>query len=253
MSQKGSRMGSEGEMMRSASVSRPSSSQRTQRKLAEEPAEAPGRLFPSSAYDLMPVYPGAHSQIMSGDGANAQDRPLDVTDALGYLDAVKVQFHDRPDVYNQFLDIMKDFKSQMYVVSRPVFELTRMVSQHRHPRRDSTRVFTLPRPSRPHPGLQHVPATGVPYRMQQQLTRNEPHHRHHAYRDDDSVGRYVHGSAATRACWSRLDLDASRPEPRLPGHAATLRATQGPKGAVTIRDELCSKDQTALYGRAGHI
>ncbi|EPQ53755.1 hypothetical protein GLOTRDRAFT_139874 [Gloeophyllum trabeum ATCC 11539] len=113
MSQKGSRMGSEGEMMRSASVSRPSSSQRTQRKLAEEPAEAPGRLFPSSAYDLMPVYPGAHSQIMSGDGANAQDRPLDVTDALGYLDAVKVQFHDRPDVYNQFLDIMKDFKSQI--------------------------------------------------------------------------------------------------------------------------------------------
>ncbi|KXN88887.1 Paired amphipathic helix protein pst1 [Leucoagaricus sp. SymC.cos] len=39
-------------------------------------------------------------------------RPLNVTDALGYLDAVKVQFHDKPDVYNQFLDIMKDFKSQ---------------------------------------------------------------------------------------------------------------------------------------------
>ncbi|KZT20179.1 hypothetical protein NEOLEDRAFT_1182706 [Neolentinus lepideus HHB14362 ss-1] len=40
------------------------------------------------------------------------DRPLNVTDALSYLDAVKVQFHERPDVYNQFLDIMKDFKSQ---------------------------------------------------------------------------------------------------------------------------------------------
>ncbi|KAG2039287.1 hypothetical protein BDR03DRAFT_933269 [Suillus americanus] len=39
------------------------------------------------------------------------DRPLNVTDALGYLDAVKVQFHDQPDVYNHFLDIMKDFKS----------------------------------------------------------------------------------------------------------------------------------------------
>ena len=39
-------------------------------------------------------------------------RPLNVTDALSYLDAVKVQFQDKPEVYNQFLDIMKDFKSQ---------------------------------------------------------------------------------------------------------------------------------------------
>jgi paired amphipathic helix protein Sin3a len=41
------------------------------------------------------------------------DRQLNVTDALSYLDAVKVQFHERPDVYNIFLDIMKDFKSQV--------------------------------------------------------------------------------------------------------------------------------------------
>ncbi|EJC98663.1 uncharacterized protein FOMMEDRAFT_161494 [Fomitiporia mediterranea MF3/22] len=40
-------------------------------------------------------------------------RPLNVTDALSYLDAVKTQFVDRPDVYNNFLDIMKDFKSQV--------------------------------------------------------------------------------------------------------------------------------------------
>jgi len=49
----------------------------------------------------------------NGNGAN---RPLNVTDALSYLDAVKVQFHDKPDVYNHFLDIMKDFKSQMCVL-----------------------------------------------------------------------------------------------------------------------------------------
>jgi paired amphipathic helix protein Sin3a len=30
---------------------------------------------------------------------------------LSYLDQVKVQFADHPDVYNRFLDIMKDFKS----------------------------------------------------------------------------------------------------------------------------------------------
>lgn len=40
-------------------------------------------------------------------------RPLNVTDALSYLDAVKNQFQDQPDVYNNFLDIMKDFKSQV--------------------------------------------------------------------------------------------------------------------------------------------
>ncbi len=33
-------------------------------------------------------------------------------DALSYLDQVKVQFVEQPDVYNRFLDIMKDFKSQ---------------------------------------------------------------------------------------------------------------------------------------------
>lgn len=40
-------------------------------------------------------------------------RPLNVADALTYLDDVKNQFQDHPDVYNRFLDIMKDFKSQV--------------------------------------------------------------------------------------------------------------------------------------------
>lgn len=39
-------------------------------------------------------------------------RPLNVKDALSYLDQVKVQFQSQPEVYNHFLDIMKDFKSQ---------------------------------------------------------------------------------------------------------------------------------------------
>jgi len=43
------------------------------------------------------------------------DRPLNVTDALTYLDDVKVQFQDKPDVYNHFLDIMKEFKNELLV------------------------------------------------------------------------------------------------------------------------------------------
>jgi paired amphipathic helix protein Sin3a len=40
----------------------------------------------------------------------AHTKPIS-QDALSYLDQVKVQFADHPDVYNRFLDIMKDFKS----------------------------------------------------------------------------------------------------------------------------------------------
>lgn len=47
------------------------------------------------------------------DAEDLENRQLDVTDALGYLDRVKAQFLDQSDVYNRFLDIMKDFKSQM--------------------------------------------------------------------------------------------------------------------------------------------
>lgn len=36
-------------------------------------------------------------------------------DALSYLDQVKLQFGNQPQVYNDFLDIMKEFKSQSYV------------------------------------------------------------------------------------------------------------------------------------------
>ena len=39
-------------------------------------------------------------------------RSLNVKDALSYLEQVKLQFNSKPYIYNQFLDIMKDFKSQ---------------------------------------------------------------------------------------------------------------------------------------------
>jgi len=39
-------------------------------------------------------------------------RPLNVTDALTYLDLVKNRSRERPEVYNQFLDVMREFKGQ---------------------------------------------------------------------------------------------------------------------------------------------
>lgn len=38
-------------------------------------------------------------------------RKLQVDDALSYLEQVRQQFSDNPDVYNDFLEVMKEFKS----------------------------------------------------------------------------------------------------------------------------------------------
>lgn len=37
---------------------------------------------------------------------------LKTTDALSYLKVVKEKFQDKGDMYNEFLDVMKEFKSQ---------------------------------------------------------------------------------------------------------------------------------------------
>jgi len=49
-------------------------------------------------------------QGQSSGGASAAPR-LKVEDALSYLDQVKYQYADQPQIYNNFLDIMKEFKS----------------------------------------------------------------------------------------------------------------------------------------------
>ncbi|KAI9764977.1 MAG: Transcriptional regulatory protein sin3 [Geoglossum simile] len=55
--------------------------------------------------------PNTH-QMPGGVAGLPQGQQPILNDALSYLDQVKVQFVDQPDVYNLFLEIMKDFKSQ---------------------------------------------------------------------------------------------------------------------------------------------
>lgn len=54
------------------------------------------------------------SNIPGGQTAAGQEKfqRLKVEDALSYLDQVKYKFGNQPQVYNDFLDIMKEFKSQ---------------------------------------------------------------------------------------------------------------------------------------------
>ena len=44
--------------------------------------------------------------------SSKQVRELKVEDALLYLDQVKMEFSDKPHIYNEFLEIMKNFKAQ---------------------------------------------------------------------------------------------------------------------------------------------
>jgi hypothetical protein len=99
-----------------------------------------------------------------GDG-DGEERQLNVTDALSYLDAVKVQFADRPDVYNHFLDIMKEFKGQLYVKKSCYAEGILTNSQDRHAWGDRARVNTLHGAPGADPGVQHIPTHRLPHRV----------------------------------------------------------------------------------------
>ncbi|KAJ5622491.1 hypothetical protein N7528_005723 [Penicillium herquei] len=80
----------------------------------------PGQQIPGNVAALaqgqQPILNASHPA--GSQGINPVDENLyltynfEVQDALSYLDQVKVRFVDQPDVYNRFLDIMKDFKSQ---------------------------------------------------------------------------------------------------------------------------------------------
>ncbi|CAL5867266.1 uncharacterized protein PFLUO_LOCUS1481 [Penicillium psychrofluorescens] len=76
----------------------------TPRSYMQHPGGPPG--------NPMMGYNGAGQQIPGSVAALAQGQQPILNDALSYLDQVKVRFVDQPDVYNRFLDIMKDFKSQ---------------------------------------------------------------------------------------------------------------------------------------------
>uniref|UniRef100_A0A672PU93 Paired amphipathic helix protein Sin3a n=1 Tax=Sinocyclocheilus grahami TaxID=75366 RepID=A0A672PU93_SINGR len=67
----------------------------------------------SGAHGPVPVQGHSHPPTPSASAQGQQQfQRLKVEDALSYLDQVKLQFGNQPHVYNDFLDIMKEFKSQ---------------------------------------------------------------------------------------------------------------------------------------------
>ena len=58
-------------------------------------------------------------------------RQLKVEDALAYLDQVKMKFEDKPEIYNQFLDIMKEFKAQSIDTPGVIERVLQLFNGHR--------------------------------------------------------------------------------------------------------------------------
>lgn len=57
--------------------------------------------------------------------------PLRVEDALAYLDRIKAAFPSRPDKYNSFLDIMKDFKAQEFGTDETIARVIELFGEER--------------------------------------------------------------------------------------------------------------------------
>ncbi|CAF3413330.1 unnamed protein product [Rotaria sp. Silwood1] len=70
---------------------------------------SPVNLFSNLSSGIVPPNNTNTSTFSQGQSTSSR---LKVEDALSYLDKVKNQFALQPQVYNQFLDIMKEFKSQ---------------------------------------------------------------------------------------------------------------------------------------------
>lgn len=73
----------------------------------------------------------SNPSMQQGDRSNSGFRQLKVEDALQYLEQVKTQFTDQPAVYNQFLDIMKEFKAQSIDTAEVIRRVSTLFQGHR--------------------------------------------------------------------------------------------------------------------------
>lgn len=121
----------------------------------------------------------ATTATAESDQTDQQQPALRVQDALGYLDQVKSKFNDQPFVYNQFLDIMKEFKSQSLDTPGVIAKVSTLFRGHtdlivgfntflppgyrieQMPHNNEIRITTLQ-------GLQQTPATFTLAQHQQQ-------------------------------------------------------------------------------------
>ncbi|XP_031694706.1 paired amphipathic helix protein Sin3a-like isoform X3 [Anarrhichthys ocellatus] len=72
----------------------------------------------------------SHTAAPQASAQGQQFQRLKVEDALSYLDQVKLQFGNQPQVYNDFLDIMKEFKSQSIDTPGVISRVSQLFKAH---------------------------------------------------------------------------------------------------------------------------
>ncbi|KAM5457060.1 hypothetical protein McanMca71_004768 [Microsporum canis] len=78
------------------------------------PEESPGPVVISTMKTGSSQLPrGVTHPVRLDQGASGQELPITMSKAYNYLDLVKAQFIDRPDIYNTFLRILADYKNQV--------------------------------------------------------------------------------------------------------------------------------------------
>lgn len=126
---------------------------------------------------MRPSGPRRYGVQRSGGSASQK---LTTNDALTYLRDVKEKFKDDKGVYDNFLEIMKQFKAQTCAWGRPARPGCKRVRggtksatrtlrltadplpppQHRHQRGHQRGQVALQGSQGAHPGIQHIPAQG---------------------------------------------------------------------------------------------
>lgn len=109
-------------------ASDPVTSDATVPGVAKEEAQIVGNM--TSGAKVVMVTSDAASE--AGQATETGYRQLKVEDALAYLEQVKTQFMDSPHVYNQFLDIMKEFKAQTIDTTEVIKRVSLLFAGHRN-------------------------------------------------------------------------------------------------------------------------
>lgn len=70
--------------------------------------------FPLFSFSFFWQKSSGQPQIPEGEGAGGAAQKLTTNDALSYLKSVKDIFQDKREKYDEFLEVMKDFKAQRF-------------------------------------------------------------------------------------------------------------------------------------------
>lgn len=72
-----------------------------------------------------------HAQIQAQQQGQAQQSGMQLTDAFAYLDRVRFEFADQPEVYNRFLQVMREFKANSIDANGVIARVVHLFKGHR--------------------------------------------------------------------------------------------------------------------------